>query len=90
MAKPYFELKLAESRSEDASGIAHRFLNLAEDLYREIELTGLGQVPDIDTFTGTVRVIVTDKSLTSELRQIIKRQLHQHHFTDDVEVTRHR
>lgn len=87
MANSVLELKLTRP---DVIETAHRFRNLAEDLFRDIELTGLGAVPDIDTLTKTIRVIVKDKSRTAQVRHIIKRHVDQHYFTADIETTWHR
>ncbi|MEM7625923.1 MAG: hypothetical protein AAF333_09860 [Planctomycetota bacterium] len=83
MPRPAFELRLLH---DDPEPFSHRFWILAEDLYRGIEQTGLGEVPGVDDVVNTITVQVTKRAQRKHIRELIEQALNKHGFTQDVEI----
>ena len=69
-------------------GYVHRVRNFAEDLYRQIQLTGLGTVQDIDRATDLVLVEIHHSRDLGTVRGILKKEIQRHHYGPDAVVQR--
>ena len=83
--KKQFEIRLLPGLSSDVV-IVHRFRNFGEDIYRDIEMMGLGVASDIDAATEEIKVTVTSKRHIGTVKDKIRRLIQQHKFMDQIEV----
>ena len=67
---------------------AHRVRNFAEDLYRQIQLTGMGTVADIDRAIDVVTVLVGTARHFGAVQGVIRKALQRHKFEHEAVVTR--
>jgi hypothetical protein len=72
--------------AEKDSNFTHRVRNFAEDIYREIETTGLGAVCDIDQARDAVWFELNDSHDVGHARKILRRELENHRLTIDATV----
>jgi hypothetical protein len=72
----------------DDIGYIHRVRNFAEDLFRQIELTGEGTVRDIDRATDLLEVRIRRSQQLGHGLDVIRRELDRHHLAADATVRR--
>ncbi len=64
----------------DINVVVHFFRNCAEDLYRELVLTKIATIPDIDSITDTVEITILKKKHFKVARSIILDVLDRYSF----------
>ena len=69
------------------SAFAHRVLNFAEDIYRQIEKAGIGRMCDIDRSRDVVWFEVHNSHDLGLARKVLMRELADHHLTADATVS---
>lgn len=69
------------------TGFTHRVRNFAEEIYRQIEKTGLGIVSDTDQVRDEVWFELSDSHEVGHARKILRLELDNHRLTSDATVT---
>ena len=69
-------------------GYIHRVRNFAEDLFRQIELTGEGTVRDINRATDRLEIHIRKSQQLGHGLEVIRRELDRHHLAADATVRR--
>lgn len=83
MKRKHFKIRI-ELPAEDAAGsndiniVVHDFRNCAEDLYRELALTKIATIPDIDSITETFEITILKKKDFKSARSIILDAIERH------------
>lgn len=70
------------------TGYVGRVRNLAEDLYRQIELAGEGTVSDVDRATDRLEVSIHKSQHLGHGLEVIRRELDRHNLAADATVRR--
>ena len=85
MAKHHvFEVRFPSPASPD---LMHKALNFIEDVYREVEALGVGEVSDIDHYgNGVFTITLTRNRQAGTIRKLLIKSLSHHMLTHDAIV----